>query len=122
MTSNIIAYIVVATLVIGALWFMTMQKPAETYANYRTLSTQYDNPLFSPDMSKRCAGGPYMYTTDPYTKAMCQSMDQDSLACKQCTRAGFNGKPVHFEYTALSNGCWGNSRCNEKPTTSLCVL
>lgn len=117
--TNIVLYLVIATVAIVLVWFRTS---AETYANYRTLATQYSNPLFSPCVSKRCAGGPYMFSSDPYMQAMCGSMDNECLSCKECTRAGYNGKPVQFEYSQLSNGCWGNSMCNTKPTSSLCVL
>lgn len=90
--------------------------------NYRTLATQYDNPLFSPCISKRCAGGPYMFTNNPYLQKACASMDPGCLACKECMAPGYNGKPVHFEYSTLSDGCWGNSLCNTQTPTSLCVL
>lgn len=118
--TNLLLYLTVAAAIVFVVWFV--KSPAESYAEYRTLATQYDNPLFAPCIGKRCAGGPYMFTGDPYMQAMCASMDQDCLSCKECTRAGYNGKPVQFEYSALSNGCWGNSQCNTKDPTSLCVL
>ena len=118
--TDIVLYIAVAVIAVAVvLWMM---RKSEKYANFRTLSTQYSNPLFSPCVSKRCAGGPYMFSSDPYMQAMCASMDPGCLSCKECTRAGYNGKPVQFEYSQLSNGCWGNSMCNTKPSSSLCVL
>lgn len=118
--TNILLYLAAAAAVIVVAMYMISTK--EKYVGYRTLATQYDNPLFSPCVSKRCAGGPYMFSTDPYMKAMCGRMDQDCLSCKECTRAGYNGRPVRFEYSSLSNGCWDNSMCNTKTPTSLCVL
>lgn len=63
-----------------------------------------------------------MFSSNPYMKAMCDSMDPECMSCKECTRAGYNGKPVQFEYSSLSNGCWDNAMCNTKTPTSLCVL
>lgn len=88
---------------------------------YKTLGMQYTNPLFSPCIAKRCSGGPYMMTGNPYLQQVCQSVPNFKLAQVACGKA-FNGKPVHFDYTPLSDWKWENDRCNAPPTSSLCSL
>lgn len=65
---------------------------------------------------KRCEGGPYMTQSGP-DHEMCKQL----LATKKgdiqynmynCG-SGFVGRPVHFEYTTMSDGMWNNEMCNE---------
>lgn len=88
---------------------------------YARLGGGYNTQLFSPCISKRCAGGPYMYTSNPYLQAVCQGISGNELARETCGR-GFNGKPIKFDYTSLSDGAWDNALCNTPSVSSLCVL
>lgn len=123
MTNLILLVIVLIAIVLAVWWSKKEEYGGGFYAtpnNYKTLATQYDNPLFSPCISKRCAGGPYMFTNNPYLQTACQNVN--CLGCQQCIEKGYYGKPVHFKYSSLSDGCWGNSLCNTLTPSSLCVL
>lgn len=95
-------------------------KTFEPFA-YAKLGGGYNTQLFSPCISRRCAGGPYMFTSDPYMQAVCQGVTNSDLAQKACGKA-FHGQPVHFDYTSLSNGAWDNALCNTTTPSALCVL
>lgn len=119
--TNIILLIIVLFAIAVVVWWSTNEEGyGGPSGNYRTLATQYDNPLFSPCVSKRCAGGPYMFSNNPYLRAACQSVD--CIGCRQCTKKGYYGKPVNFKYSSLSDGAWGNTLCNTQTPSSLCVL
>lgn len=90
-------------------------------SSYAKLGGGYNTQLFSPCISKRCAGGPYMFTSDPYMQALCQGVTNSDLAQKACGKA-FHGRPVHFDFTSLSNGAWDNALCNTSSPSSLCTL
>ena len=130
--TSIFIFIALLVIIIGVIVWQNKEEYNGAYGgayggaynsgNYRTLATQYDNPLFSPCISKRCSGGPYMFTNNPYMQSACASMDPGCLACKECMAPGYSGKVVNFEYSQLSDGCWGNTRCNTTTPTSLCVL
>lgn len=123
--------IIIATL--GGLWFYQTFSTSESYLGYNNdrgiysgfpyarLGGGYNTQLFSPTISKRCAGGPYMYTSNPYLQAICQGIPNDELAQVACGKA-FHGRPVHFDYTSLSDGAWDNALCNTPSSSSLCVL
>lgn len=140
MHNGILIFIIVVILLSSGVWLY--QTYAEGYANnfsYARLGGSYNTQLFSPCMSKRCAGGPYMYTSNPYLQAMCQGVSNEDLARVSCGK-GFRGKPVHLDYSGLSEststasrsmdkclkgsqyGAWGNALCDTPSTTSLCVL
>lgn len=82
----------------------------------------YNTQLFSPTIAKKCAGGPYMYTSNPYLQVICQGISNDELAQVACGKA-FHGRPVHFDYTSISDDAWDNNAlCNTPLSSSLCVL
>lgn len=105
------------------MWWIT--RPRESFNSdfaYARLGDGYStSQLFSPGVSKRCAGGPYMYTSNPYLQAACQGVSNEEMAQVACGK-GFNGRPVHFDYSSLSDGAWDNALCNSKSPSSLCVL
>ena len=153
MDNGILIFIVVVIILVGGIWLY--QTLVEGYANsgfpYAQLGGSYNTQLFSPCVSKRCAGGPYMYTSNPYLQSLCQGVSNEELAQVACGK-GFHGRPVHFDYSGLSEsvnvgpsinvsapiptlsknlekcgknlqyGAWGNALCNTPSTTSLCVL
>lgn len=147
MDNGIWIFIVVVIILIGGFW---LYQTIEGYSNgfaYAQLGGSYNTQLFSPCVSKRCAGGPYMYTSNPYLQTLCQGVSNEELAQVACGK-GFHGRPVHFDYSGLSEsvpmkvsapipvlsknmekcgkdlqyGAWGNALCNTPSTTSLCVL
>lgn len=122
---NIILLVVGAVVIGVALSYWYQSKDGYSMGgyptSYQTLGTQYGNPLFSPCLNKRCAGGPYMYTNNPYLQAACNSLSGKDLAQTACGK-GFYGKPVHFEYSSLSNGAWSNALCNTSSPGALCAL
>jgi hypothetical protein len=143
MDNGIWIFIVVVIVLVGGIWLY--QTFVEGYSNgfpYAQLGGSYNTQLFSPCISKRCAGGPYMYTSNPYLQSLCQGVSNEELAQVACGK-GFHGRPVHFDYSGLSEsvsplpalsksmdkcaknlqyGAWGNALCNTPSTTSLCVL
>jgi hypothetical protein len=127
--------IILVGLVVGIL---AIQKSNEYFNSggtpYARLGGSYNPQLFSPCEAKRCAGGPYMYSSNPYLQALCQGVTNSELAQMSCGK-GFHGRPVHFSYSGLSEsvptrdcgknlkyGAWDNALCNGPTPTSLCVL
>lgn len=65
---------------------------------------------------KLCEGGEYMHQSEP-KKSQCEQLlstpeGQEEYHEYNCTDPVFNGRPVHFEYTPLSNDMWENERCD----------
>lgn len=122
--------LVVISLVVGIWLYQTLANP-EKYSDfpYAQLGKSYNPQLFSPCLAKRCAGGPYMYSSNPYLQALCQGVSNEELAQAACG-TGFQGKPAQkLDYSAigacarnLQHGAWSNALCDTPSTTSLCVL
>jgi hypothetical protein len=108
-------------LIVAIFVYIWMRQKEDFGSSYARLGGGYNTQLFSPCISKRCAGGPYMFTSDPYMQALCQGVTNSDLAQKACGKA-FHGKPVHFDFTSLSNGAWDNALCNTSSPSSLCTL
>jgi len=51
-----------------------------------------------------CAG-------DPWASAGCENFTLDQMQEYNCMTPGFNGRPVHFEYSVESGADWKNARC-----------
>jgi hypothetical protein len=149
MDNGIWMFIVIIIVLIAGIWLY--QTFVEGYMQsgfpYAQLGGSYNTHLFSPCFSKRCSGGPYMYTSNPYLQALCQGVSNEELAQVACGK-GFHGRPVHFDYSSLSEsqsnpissfanklseslnncaknleyGAWDNALCDTPSTTSLCVL
>jgi hypothetical protein len=71
---------------------------------------------FEVTPAKLCEGGPYMHQSGP-NKEMCEKLMSTPTGRVEydeynCVNPAFNGRPVHFEYTPLSNGNWQNERCS----------
>lgn len=122
-------FLMITVITLGGIWFYQHNiSQTELYSGsiysgfpYARLGGGYNTQLFSPSFSKRCAGGPYMYTSNPYLQAMCQGVSNEELAQVACGKA-FHGRPVHFDYTSLSDAAWDNALCNTPLSSSLCVL
>ena len=82
MDNGIWIFIVVVIILVGGIWLY--QTLIEGYANsgfpYAQLGGSYNTQLFSPCVSKRCAGGPYMYTSNPYLQSLCQGVSNEELS------------------------------------------
>ena len=115
--------IIIFILILVILVYMWMcQKKEDFGSSYAKLGGGYNTQLFSPCVSKRCAGGPYMFTSDPYMQAVCQGVANSDLAQMACGKGFTGGSPVKFDYTSLSNGAWDNALCNMGSPSSLCRL
>ncbi len=139
MDNGIWMFIVVVIILVGGIWLYQMLTSEGYVQNgfpYAKLGGGYNTQLFSPCVSKRCVGGPYMYSSNPYLQSACQGVSNSELAQVACGK-GFSGRPVKFDYSSLAspggtlspsnlaslaNGAWGNALCNSPDSTSLCVL
>ena len=127
--------LVVVSLVVGIWLYQTLAEGYTSDFPYAQLGKSYNPQLFSPCVSKRCAGGPYMYTSNPYLQALCEGASNEELAQANCS-TGLQGKPAQkFDYSAIGAcgatttstddnqyGAWSNALCDTPSTTSLCVL
>jgi hypothetical protein len=126
--NNVVIFAVVVISVLTLIWgFQGVDGYTDLSSHYARLGDGYNSQLFSPCVSKRCSGGPYMYTDNPYLQSVCAT--ESSAQCASCGRGFKHGPPVKFEYSNLSNGAWDNVLCNKSTgscglphTTSLCVL
>lgn len=81
---------------------------------------QTDNFHFEVTPSKTCQGGKYMVSSaDPEQKAYCNKLFSTPEGLAEyskynCTTPGFNGAPLHFEYTSLSDDKWENQSCKNR--------
>lgn len=64
----------------------------------------YDQPLFEPDVLRRCADGGYMFTSNPQLTDFCKRVPPPMLARIACS-VGCNGKPLYMSYSAPAYGC-----------------
>jgi len=118
------SFIVFIVILISLLAVLFAMRSKENYGSYAILGANNPygiNELFSSGNVNRCAGGPYMYSSNPYLSAVCQGINSEDVG--GCRATGFNrGSNVKFQYTSLANGAWDNALCNNKCFTSLCVL
>lgn len=70
-----------------------------------------DNFTFEVTPAKKCAGGPYMYSSDKKLQEECSKITNEEMAQVACGQ-GFHGRPDHFDFTPLSNSKWENERCS----------
>lgn len=118
--------IMVTAFLLIVMMFQGMSSQTDGYVSgyptsYVRAGREYTNPLFSPCVSKRCAGGPYMYSSNPYLRAVCRGVKNEDLAQMACGKA-FHGQPAHFDYSALSDGAWSNALCHTPTRKGLCRL
>lgn len=62
---------------------------------------------------KLCDGGEYMLTSAPKeVQEMCAKLAnrRGDVSCN----TGFHGRPVHFEYSAMSDDNWQNTLCDDE--------
>ena len=63
--------------------------------------------FFEVTPEKKCRGGAYMRQSDTELQNYCNSLSQQQKSFYNCGKM-YNGEPVHFEYTPLSNDYWEN--------------
>lgn len=84
---------------------------------YAKISEQKDSFHFEVSGPKLCQGGPYMWSSaskeeqDYCNKLMSTPEGQHEYAQMNC-QSGFIGRPVHWDYSSLSNDKWENDTCN----------
>lgn len=62
---------------------------------------------------KHCEGGPYMLSSaSPEKKKFCAQFSNEEKNYFSCPR-GFDGRPVHWERTSMSNDEWRNEMCKD---------
>ena len=118
---NIWIFIIVVSIILIGIFLYTRSQ--ENYSNnlaYARLGGSYNTQLFSPCVSKRCAGGPYMYTSNPYLQSLCQGVTNEELAQVACGK-GFHGRPVHFDYSSLSESIPMKMEINTPKNSSMKV-
>lgn len=63
--------------------------------------------------AKKCAPGPYMRSSNPALQKLCENVTKEEIAQFACGK-GFSGRPVHWEYTPMSDAKWNNPiNCND---------
>lgn len=79
------------------------------------LDTASRNAILHITDAKKCCGGAFLNDNS------CNSLSEKDLGCVCCNRKdGYVGRPVHFEFTPLSDNNWKNPRCNLLNKTSTC--
>jgi hypothetical protein len=76
---------------------------------------------FEVTPQKRCNNWDYLTTSDPELRAYCQGLSSAEISQYVCP-AGYNGAPVHFEYTPETDAEYRNQRCNQPFTYNQQVL
>lgn len=112
----IIFFLIFIIVVFIIIYNNQQSKESYIYQNdlpYSKLACSYSFPqLLSPCIAKKCANGPYMYSSNPQLKEVCDNVDNYELAQIACGKA-FNGQPIQFDYSSLSNAQWENDvNCN----------
>lgn len=80
---------------------------------HKSLNIQKDSFTFEVTPQKKCCSGLYMLQNDPKALEYCKNLPAEELAQYCCDgHAGFNGAPVHFQYTSMSDDKWQNKTCN----------
>ncbi len=54
---------------------------------------------------------PYTYTSNDEKRKFCSQFTPEEIRKYHCSK-GFNGRPVRFEYTSMSDSNWNNTMCS----------
>lgn len=74
-----------------------------------------DNNLLHITPAKKCTGGAFLDDLN------CKNINENEKSCFSCQRRdGLVGRPVHFEFTPLSDNKWRNPRCKELNKRAKC--
>jgi len=83
-------------LVVGVFYALGLEK-----------SDNIDNFSFQVDGPRRCDGGPYMW--DKKLAKYCSQFTPEQIEKANCLGGLYNGKPIGFSYSSLSNENWKNT-------------
>ena len=82
---------------------------------YDSIKLDKNNKLLHITDAKKCCGGAFLNDEN------CKNVSKKDLGCVCCNRKdGYVGRPVHFEFTPLSDNNWKNPRCNLLNKTTTC--
>ena len=84
--------------------------------SYKTLETGWANNNLQITTAKLCGGGAYMTDGGP-NEQICKTMrstkeGREEISRYNCGGGGYNGRPVHLEFTPMTNDLWKNERYN----------
>lgn len=71
---------------------------------YATLSSYGYEPIYEPGLIRKCASGPYMYSSNPFMKAYCGSIPQHIIKSVACSRS------LPLRYTLPGSTCHNQIR------------
>jgi len=104
---NYILYIVLFILIVVGTLILVFTRKSDTEKYEYNLENGFET---TPQ--KICSAGKYMLSSAPDSvKDECSKYSDDELAEYDCTTCGFNGQPVYFERTPMSNDEWKNEMC-----------
>lgn len=95
----------------GRLIYAALAFPIALFYSILKVKKQKDNFHFEVSPYKLCGGGPYMRSSDPKLQKLCNSIPEEDIAKANCCR-GFNGRPLGFVRTPMSDGNWENRMCD----------
>ena len=106
-TKTIIIFSILVIIIATALVYYLKQNKEGFYQK------EGDNkfPLLEITPATECCGGPYMHSTDLETQKMCMELPDKEL-CTSCCKKGYNGRPIKFEYSTMSNKYFKNTMCD----------
>lgn len=84
---------------------------ASVYKIEKSKKKQKDSFHFEVDGPRRCLGGPYMW--DEKLANYCKQFTENDIEATTCAPGLYNGVPISFEYTSLSNANWENDMCKD---------
>ena len=67
-----------------------------------------DGFLYEAPLWTKCEGGPYMYSSSPELQEKCKNVDMSKYRCSK----GYQGQPINFQRTPISNDHWENEMCS----------
>ena len=102
---TILIIIAIAAVITGLLWGLFYWAGVCKKSDQKSK----DNFNFEVTPEKLCDGGPYMWSEK--NAKMCSELSNDKYYKYNCQGGLYNGRPVNFEYTPLSDDEWENSRC-----------
>ncbi len=113
---DIILYITITILLIFFI-FICLYSYTNLYKNVKNENYELhndvkinkdDDSLLHITPAKLCTGGAFLNDID-----LCKDITEDEKNCVSCNRIdGLIGRPVHFEFTPLSDNNWKNKRCS----------
>lgn len=75
---------------------------------FKMASDTKDDFFFEVTPEKLCDGGPYMYSSNPEKAKYCSTLTPQQYSAFNCPCGMYHGRPVHYEYTPMSNDKWEN--------------